>query len=185
MNYQRWWVLIIILILAAVLLRNSMVSNTQPVGTVVTTTQNMKLQSDIFSENGTIPVAYTCNGAGLQPPLKILGVPSGTKSLALIVDDPNAPMGVFVHWVIWNIDPTTTIIQNGKAPAGSVEGFTGLNKPGWIAPCPPTGIHRYNFKLYALNQSLSIPNTSNKADLVMAMTNHIIESTKLVGLYGK
>lgn len=145
----------------------------------------MKIESDIFLNNGKIPVLFTCNGKGTQPPLKISGVPAEAKSLTLIVDDLDAPNGDFVHWVIWNIDPKTLIIENGVAPIGSVEGYTSLNKPGWIAPCPPSGIHHYNFKLYALDGTLFILKSSNKADLVLAMNEHITDSAILVGLYGK
>ncbi|HUC88965.1 MAG TPA: YbhB/YbcL family Raf kinase inhibitor-like protein [Candidatus Paceibacterota bacterium] len=145
----------------------------------------MKIESDIFINNGRIPVEYTCYGKGMQPPLKISGVPDEAKSLALIMDDPDAPSGDFVHWVIWNMSPKTSIIKNSIAPEGAMEGYTSLNKPGFVAPCPPSGIHRYNFKLYALDAVLSIPKFSNKADLTRAMDKHIIGSAEIIGLYGK
>ena len=145
----------------------------------------MKIESDIFINNGKIPVEYTCDGNRIQPPLKIFDVPTEAKSLALIVDDPDAPSGDFVHWIVWNIDPKTVIIENGNVSEEAIEGYTSLNKPGWVAPCPPSGIHHYNFKLYALDIILSIPKSSNKTDLILAMDKHIINNATLVGLYGR
>ncbi len=145
----------------------------------------MKLESEIFTNEGKIPVEYTCDGHGSLPALKISEVPESAKSLALIVDDPDAPNGDFVHFVLWNIDPGAKVIDKNNMPMGAVEGNTSLNKPGWVAPCPPFGVHHYNFKLYALDIELSIPNYSNKSDLVSALNEHIIESSTLVGLYGR
>lgn len=144
----------------------------------------MKIESDAFVNNGNIPEQYTCYGKGIFIPLKISDVPQNAKSLALIVDDPDAPNGNFVHWVVGNIDPKTSVIENGFIP-NAVEGQTSLNKPGWVAPCPPSGVHHYNFKLYALDTLLSIEESSAKASLVNAMAGHIIESATLVGLYGR
>ena len=146
--------------------------------------RKMKIESSIFINNGTIPVEYTCNGASRPIPLKVSGVPGNAKSLALIVDDPDAPSGDFVHWVIWNIDPKIKIIESKKL-MGAVEGFTSLKKPGWVAPCPPSGIHHYHFKLYALDTILHIPQSSTKKELISAMNGKIIDSTILTGLYGR
>ncbi len=143
----------------------------------------MKIKSDFFANNGRIPAEYTCDGKGMQPALKISGVPEEAESLALIVDDPDAPSRDFVHWIIWNINPKISVIKNGNVPRGATEGYTSLNKPGWVAPCPPSGVHRYNFKLYALDTFFSIPNSSNKANLLRAMERHLIENAALVGLY--
>ena len=145
----------------------------------------MKIESDVFSNNDTIPTLYTCDGGGIRPSLKISDAPEEAKSLALIVDDPDAPNGDFAHWVIWNIDPKTYVIENDNLPLGATEGYTSLNRPGWVAPCPPSGIHHYNFKLYALDVVLSMPKSSNKADLILAMDKHIIDGAALVGLYGR
>jgi Raf kinase inhibitor-like YbhB/YbcL family protein len=192
MKNKDLWVLIIIILLLVLFagmfsMRDDFsMQNNKMVGVSNTMMQNqMQIKSNIFANNGNIPVQYTCDGAGTQVPLEIFGVPASAKSLALIVDDPDAPMGLFVHWVVWNIDPKTFIIENAKVPAGAVEGFTGLNKPGFVAPCPPTGIHHYHFKLYALDTLLSIPNSTNEAGLVSAMNDHIIKDASLVGLYGK
>lgn len=144
----------------------------------------MKIESDIFANNGTIPQKYTCYGDKTSIPLKISGVPESVKSLALIVDDPDAPSGDFVHWVVWNLDPKTSAIKNNSVP-GAVEGNTSLGQPGWVAPCPPFGIHRYCFKLCALDTVLSLPKTSGKAELLDAMKGHTITDAVLVGLYSR
>lgn len=144
----------------------------------------MKIESNVFANNGQIPVLYTCNGGGEQLPLQVSGVPKSALSLALIVDDPDAPSGDFVHWVIWNINPKTSVIENDNIP-GMIEGYTSLGKIGYIPPCPPSGTHHYNFKLYALDTVLSMPKSGAKADLLRAMEGHIIGNAVLVGLYGK
>ena len=145
----------------------------------------MRIESDIFVNNEEIPSKYSCDGEGLQPPLRVFDAPKNTKSLALIVDDPDAPGGDFVHWVIWNIDPKVSVIENNKPSPEALEGHTSLNKSGWVPPCPPSGVHHYHFKLYALDKTLSIPESSAKMDLIRAMNGHIIENTTLVGLYAR
>jgi Raf kinase inhibitor-like YbhB/YbcL family protein len=145
----------------------------------------MKIESNIFSDNEMIPAKYTCDGSSLKIPLKISGVSKEAKSLAIIVDDPDAPNGDFVHYIVWDIDPSATVINAGEMETDATEGCTSLGKPGWVAPCPPSGVHHYYFKLYALNTILSMPRISTKKDLVKAMEGHIIENATLVGLYGK
>ncbi len=181
MNLKILLVLILVIILAVIASRyqSSGLKN-------VNENQNgtMKIESDAFVNNGKIPAEYTCNGAGAQPPLKISGAPKDAKSLALLVDDPDAPGGDFVHWVVWNIDPATSLIENGRVP-GAEEGYTSLRRPGWVAPCPPSGVHHYNFKIYALDTPLSMPKSSAKADLLRAMEGHVVGSAILLGLYGR
>jgi len=185
MNLKAWLILLIVIILGVVLFSKILIKENESINFKnVNISTYMKIESDVFTNNGKIPVEYTCNGKSTQPTLKISDVPKNAKSLALIVDDPDAPNGDFVHWVVWNIDPKTSLIENNSVPSGSEEGYTSLNKPGWIAPCPPSGIHHYNFKLYALNTILSVVKTSTKADLIKAMNGHIIDEATLVGLYG-
>ena len=145
----------------------------------------MKIESNIFLNDGKIPVEYTCYGESTQIPLKISNAPLDAKSLALIVDDPDAPSGDFVHWIVWNINPKTSVIGDGKIPEGAVEGYMSLGGKGYFAPCPPSGIHHYNFKLYALDTVLSLPESSTKLDLIKAMGGHIIDNAILTGLYGR
>lgn len=145
----------------------------------------MKIESDVFTDGGNIPIEYSCYGQSKEFIFNISEVPKETKSLAMIVDDPDAPDGEFVHWVVWNIDPATTSINTSNPPSGSVEGNTSLGKPGFVAPCPPSGVHHYNFKLYALNISLHLPTSANKSTLLSAVGWHILETASLVGLYGE
>jgi Raf kinase inhibitor-like YbhB/YbcL family protein len=113
----------------------------------------MQITSPAFSDNGTIPVKYGCKGAGVSPPLAFGGIPPGTKSLTLHVDDPDAPGGSFTHWDVTNIPPTTTQVTEGQPPAGGTEGKNGFGKTGWGGPCPPSGTHHYVFTLTAVDGS--------------------------------
>jgi len=143
----------------------------------------MKLESPVFIDNEKIPVKYTCDGEDVNPPLIISGVPVGAKSLALIVDDPDAPMGDWVHWLVWNINPQIRKIEEDSVPDGGKEGMTDFGEPGWGGPCPPSGQHRYQFKLYALDTLLDLDEQATKADLLAAMQGHVLAEVKLVGLY--
>lgn len=141
------------------------------------------LRSPAFEQNGYIPHEYTCDGKDINPPLTIDAIPRSAKSLSLIVDDPDAPGRTWVHWVLWNIDPTTTMIRENEVPAGAIQGRNDFKKTNYGGPCPPSGTHRYFFKVYALDIMLSLPSTSTKADLERAMTGHILAEGHLVGVY--
>lgn len=145
----------------------------------------MKLTSPAFPHEGGIPVKYTCDAENVSPPLSLTDVPEGAKSLALIVDDPDAPRGDWVHWTVWDIAPTTREIPEGTAPAGATQGTTDFGTTGYGGPCPPSGTHKYKFTLYALDAALDIPPSSAKADVERAMTGHILASTILVGTYAR
>lgn len=142
----------------------------------------MKLESPNFRNGGMIPPEFTCDGSNLSPTLLISDVPSSAQSLALIMDDPDAPMGTFVHWVVWNIPPTTAEIQKGAKPAG-VLGRSGFGKAGYGGPCPPSGTHRYYFKLYALSTPLGLKEGSSKEDLLEAMKGCVLSEAMLMGTY--
>ncbi len=143
----------------------------------------LQITSPAFQNNGMIPRQYTCDGRDINPPLIIAGVPQGAKSLALICDDPDAPVGIWVHWVIWNIDPGVKEIKENSVPQGGVQGINDFRKHSYGGPCPPGGTHRYFFKIYALDTTLSISPNSNKADLEKAMKGHILAEGQLIGLY--
>lgn len=147
----------------------------------------LKLTSSAFEQNGTIPAEFTCQGKGTNPPLTISGVPEGTVSLALILDDPDAPTPahVFDHWVMWNISPTTTEILVDSVPAGAILGKNGTGTAKYYPPCPPTGTHHYNFTLAALNKPIDLKAGSTKTQLLDAIKDKVIESFKLTGLYQK
>ena len=143
----------------------------------------MKISSTAFGNNGQIPSKYTCDGADINPPLGFEGVPAAAKSLALIVDDPDAPMGIWVHWVVWNIDPRTAGIAENAAAKGAMQGVNDFGKQAYGGPCPPSGTHRYFFKLYALDAVPDIKKNAKKADLEAAMKGHVLDEAQLIGLY--
>ncbi len=149
----------------------------------------LSITSSAFSHQGEIPKKHTCDDADTSPPLAWSGVPAGAKSLALIVDDPDAPdpkapKMVYVHWVVYDIPPSSTGIGESSAvPAGSREGTNDWKKKGWGGPCPPIGRHRYFFKLYALDTMLGDKGALTKPELEAAMKGHILEQTELVGTY--
>jgi len=142
----------------------------------------MRLASSEFENNGQIPSKFTCDGANISPPLNIEEIPENTKTLALIMDDPDAPMGTFVHWVTWNIKPTTKIPEAQKT---GLEGINGFGNLGYGGPCPPSGTHRYVFKLYALNAEIDLNRGATKKDLEDAMKDHILAKAELVGKYSR
>ncbi len=145
----------------------------------------MNLTSSAFANSGTIPPKYTCDSANINPPLTISDVPEGTKSLVLIMDDPDAvePAGkVWDHWIVWNIPPITRDISEGKNPPGKL-GKNSRGNNAYGGPCPPDRVHRYFFKLYALNAGLQLPEGSTKAEVEEAMKSHILARAELMGRY--
>jgi len=146
---------------------------------------NMLIASAAFERNSSIPKKYTCDGENVNPPLTFSGVPENAKSLALIMDDPDAPRGTWVHWTMWNIDPSTINITVGSVPAGAVEGTTSSGKSGYGGPCPPSGTHHYYFKLYALDTTLNLNKSLEKQGLESAMEGHVLGQAELVGLYSR
>lgn len=146
-------------------------------------TKHMQITSSAFSQNGPIPSRYACDGKNINPSLLFSGIPENTKSLALIVDDPDAPSKTWVHWILYNIPPSVMTIDEGISPLGSAEGMTDFGKPGYQGPCPPSGTHRYFFKLYALDSKLNLDGSAGKADIEQAMTGHILQKAELMGLY--
>lgn len=147
------------------------------------TMSEFMLSSTAFQNNGFIPSKYTCDGSDINPHLVIENVPAGTKSLALIVDDPDAPMGTWVHWLVWNIAPNTAGIKENNVPKGALLGLNDFKKQSYGGPCPPSGTHRYFFKLYALDSILNLPSGAKKADIEKAMKGHIISQSQIIGLY--
>ena len=115
-----------------------------------------------FKNNQTIPDIYTCHGQNINPPFEIEGVPADSKSLVLFIDDPDAPSGDWVHWIVWNIDPKTTLIETNSIPSGAMVGKNGSGHNKYDGPCPPSGIHHYQFKIFALDEILSLEKASSK-----------------------
>ena len=150
----------------------------------------MELTSSAFAAGGMIPKKYTCDGQDASPPLRWTDVPGGAKSLALIADDPDAPRGTWVHWVAWNIPASSGALdedvpKRDSIPNGMHQGTTDFKKIGYGGPCPPSGIHRYFFKLYALDIALSLPSTTTKKDLEKAMQGHVLKQAELMGKYSR
>lgn len=143
----------------------------------------LSITSKAFLPDGMIPSKYTCDGADVNPPLFIGTVPEKTRSLALIVDDPDAPVGIWVHWVVWNIGAGTKEIPENSVPPGALQGTNDFRKQGYGGPCPPSGTHRYFFKLYALDAPLSAPAGATKARIEEAMKGHVLAQAELIGLY--
>ena len=143
---------------------------------------NMKISSTVFENNGRIPDKYTCSGDDISPPLNIEEFPAGTKSLALIVDDPDAPMGTWVHWVVWNIQPGKNISEDNVP---GLEGSNDFGKLSYGGPCPPSGTHRYFFKAYALDTELELNKGATKKELLEAIESHVLENVELIGLFSR
>ncbi len=143
----------------------------------------MKLISPAFNHNSAMPAKYTCDGENISPPLDIGEVSEDTRSLVLIMDDPDAPGGTWLHWTLWNITPTTRAIGEASVPEGAVEGTTSFGNTGYGGPCPPSGEHRYVFHAYALDTELSLAGGASQEELEGAMAGHIIAQAELIGLY--
>jgi len=144
----------------------------------------MKITSSAFQEGGNIPSRFTCDGGDTSPPLQITEVPSGAKSLALVVDDPDAPSGLFTHWMFWNISPQNNTIAEGSTPKG-VQGTNDFGKSGYGGPCPPSGTHRYYFKIFALDRELESPAGTKRSQLDAAMKGHVVAQGELIGRYSR
>lgn len=142
----------------------------------------LKISSEAFGDNEMIPPKYTCDGINVSPPLSIGHLPLQAKSLAIIADDPDAPAGTWVHWVAWNI-PCTHHLEENKVHGTEGKNDFGIN--GYGGPCPPSGMHRYFFKIYALDTLLQLPANAGKTQLEKAMSNHIIAFGELTGLYAR
>lgn len=143
----------------------------------------MQLKSPSFENNQSIPEKFTCDGEDVNPPLEIIDVPEVAESLALVVHDPDAPSGDWVHWVVWNIDPAIEEIFESNIPEGSVEGTNDFGGTGYGGPCPPSGEHRYVFNLYALDCRLELTLDNKREDLEKAMEGHIIDKAELTCIY--
>ncbi len=145
----------------------------------------MKISSPSFENNSAIPPQFTCQGEGFSPQLDFSEVPGESKSLALIVEDPDAPNGNWVHWLVWNIPADTTTIPENVGPKFAVQGNNSSPKAAYEGPCPPSGTHRYFFKLYALSHELTLPAGSPRDQLLKEMEDRIIDQAQLMGTFKK
>lgn len=153
-------------------------------------TMALTITSPAFAEGGMIPKKFTCDDADVSPALEIKGVPANAKSLALIADDPDAPVGIWVHWVLYNLPPDTKKLdeampKDSTLKNGARQGVTDFGNPGYGGPCPPGGTHRYYFKVYALDAMLTVAGKATKKDLEAAMKGHILAEGQLMGKYAR
>ena len=169
-------IIFIILFLSIFLISSSMSQEATQKG-------GFKISTSAFENNGHIPPKYTCDGANVNPYLKIENVPSNTKSLALVFDDIDVPRGTYVHWILWNIHPNIKEIKENSIPEGAVQGMNGFKKQNYGGPCPPGRAHKYVFSIYALDTLLDLNHNSTKTDLEKAMEGHILSRAQLKGVY--
>lgn len=150
---------------------------------------SFQLTSPAFRDTELIPLVYTCQGANYNPELNWTDAPGGTVSFVLLMEDPDVPRnirpdGLFVHWLVWNIPATVTMVPEHREPPG-VPGLTSSHQVGYVGPCPPDRIHRYFFRLYALDTELYLPSTAMKGDVLRAMEGHLLGTAELMGRYEK
>lgn len=146
------------------------------------TTRTLTVTSDAFQANQAIPSEYTCDGGEQTPPLSWSGVPRDAKSVAVLVEDPDAPKGTFTHWIVTNIPPSeTSLPANGSLPQGAVAAKNDKGATGYAAPCPPSGTHHYHFRVFALDRTLAQP--ASRADFMKAIQGHVLAQGDLVGTY--
>jgi len=143
----------------------------------------MQIQSNAFEQNQPIPREYTCDGENISPPLTFVDVPRETKSLAVVVDDPEAVVGTFDHWIVWNLPPDTKELSEGANV--EIQGRNDYGVLQYKGPCPPSGTHHYRFKAYALDTLLDLPEGSNKKELENAMQGHTLADDELNGTYNR
>jgi len=151
---------------------------------------DIELKSSAFDNEGKIPKKYTCDGDDISPPLSWKSIPEGTKSLAIVCDDPDAPMGTWVHWVVYNIPAdirslNESIVPEKEIENGGIQGMNDFKKIGYGGPCPPSGTHRYYFKIYALDTEIALEPGANKSKLLIAMEGHILAKGDLMGKYSR
>lgn len=143
---------------------------------------SLQITSTAFMDNSTIPYRYTCEGQNINPPLRIGAIPDNAKTLALVVEDPDAPNGTVIHWMAWNIPVTMDIAENSKP---GTEGYNTKGQRGYMGPCPPTGTHHYIFNIYALDTKLALPDNATRKEFEKAIQGHILAKGQLTGLYKK
>lgn len=145
----------------------------------------MIITSTAFLDNDYIPSKYTCDDVNHSPPLTFSQVPVEAESLVLLVEDPDASTKVFTHWLVYNIPPSTLQLLENQVPPNSMQGITDFGKTGYMGPCPPSGTHRYIFKLFALDTQLDLQERATKEDVQKKMDGHVLEAAELIGLYTK
>jgi Raf kinase inhibitor-like YbhB/YbcL family protein len=145
--------------------------------------EQLTVTSPAFAPNAAIPVRFTCKGAQVSPPLRWTGVPADTAQLALVVDDPDAPRGTFVHWVLFALPPRTTTLEEGKLPAGARQARNSADDAAYKGPCPPSGTHHYRFTVYALRTTLELPDGAGLDEALDAINERAVAKGRLVATF--
>lgn len=171
------------LIVLMLIMTQSMLFAAMALGKEVIEMESLSISSKAFKHGEAIPARYSCDESDISPPLQIGAPPPNTGSLALIMDDPDAPVGTWVHWVVWNIPTETRDIHENTLPSGAVQGRNSWKRNNYGGPCPPSGKHRYFFKIYALDSVLNLDQATTKKDLERAMQGHILATGELLGTY--
>ena len=146
---------------------------------------SITVTSTAFRDGGTIPVKYTCDGDGVSPPLAWTGAPANTGALAIVVDDPDAPRGTFTHWVVLDLEPTTTSIAEGQLPPNAKQAANSADKPAYEGPCPPNGTHHYRFTIYALSEATGLPDGAKLDEALKAIDSKTIARGRLTALFSR
>jgi hypothetical protein len=176
-----FFILIILIILSlAVFLKYDRVEEQQLINNIF-----MDLTSDFFEDGEALSQQFTCDGENVNPPLSISGVPEETETLAIIVTDPDAPAGIWSHWIVFNISPDTDELDENSVPTGASQGVNDFGNMGWGGPCPSEGEHHYVFTLYALDSDLDLPEGADREAVIAAMEGHILEQAELTGVYSR
>jgi Raf kinase inhibitor-like YbhB/YbcL family protein len=171
------------LIVPLLILTESILFAAMAPGKEVLEMDSFSISSKAFKHGEPIPARFSCDGSDISPPLQIGAPPPNTTSLALIMDDPDAPVGTWVHWVVWNIPTQTRDIAENTLPAGAIQGENSWKRNNYGGPCPPSGTHRYFFKIYALDRVLDLDQATTKKDLERAIQGHILAKGELMGTY--
>lgn len=161
-----------------------------PVADGEATQMEFIVDSEAFEDGEAVPRKYSCDGDDISPPLRWTGIPPGTQALAVVLDDPDAPAGTWVHWVVFDIPATSGGLQEGIPPdpelaGGGRHGSNSWGRPGYGGPCPPSGVHRYFFRVYALDSALDLEPGATKEQVLAAMENHVLDSAELMGTYAR
>ncbi len=143
----------------------------------------MKIKSSSFENNNSIPSKYTCDGEDINPPLEFSDIPDRCQGIALIMEDPDAPGGSWIHWLVWNVSPSSFYVKENSVPEGATQGVNSFGNNNYGGPCPPSGTHHYCFKAYALDQKINLDSGADKQDVQDQMEGHIIEEAELIGIY--
>jgi len=182
-NFPKLLIIVILILILGVVIFFFWQKGQKPKEEKMELPEIMEISSPAFENNSQIPQRYTCDGEDINPSLEIKYIPEETKSLVLIIDDPDAPMGTFLHWLVFNISPDVSLIEENSLPVGAIQGKNDFGKENYGGPCPPSGEHHYFFKIYALNKKLDLSSGSKLKEVEKEMEGHILDQAQLVGLY--